>query len=65
MKYKFQTLKNFDKELQSIFQDEYDATSSHKKRYKNEMQYQFAYMNYLQEGIDSKIYEKSFFSFLS
>ena len=28
------------------------------------MQYQFAYMNYLQEGNGSKIYEQSMFSFL-
>ena len=38
------------KELQEIFQDEYDTTSSQRTRNKNKMQYQFAYSNYVNEG---------------
>ena len=42
--------KNSSKELQSIFQAEYDMTSSHRTRHKNKMQYEFAYLNYVYEG---------------
>ena len=51
-----------NKELQSIFQAEYDTTSSHTKRYKSEMQYQFAYMNYLQEGNGSTVLLQAIFT---
>ena len=36
--------------MQSIFEAEYNATSSHKGRSNHDMQYEFAYMNYLLEA---------------
>ena len=44
------TIKNSVKELQSLFQAEYDMTSSQTVRHRNKMQYEFAYTNYVQEG---------------
>ena len=41
---------NAPKELQAIFQEEYDMTSSHRTRHKNKMQCEFAYINYVNEG---------------
>ena len=36
--------------MQNLFPAEYNMTSSHRTRHKNEMQYQFAYANYVNEG---------------
>ena len=38
-----------------MFPAEYEATSSHKDRHKHDMQYEFAYINYVWEENGSKI----------
>ena len=50
MKLNFIFSQSRDIELQSIFEAEYDATSSHTGRSHHDIQYQFAYTNYLQEA---------------
>ena len=40
-------------DLQSSFQPYYEITSSHKKRQKNDMQFEFSYTNWLLEAVNS------------
>ena len=43
-----------------MFPAEYEATSSHKDRHKHDMQYEFAYINYVWEENGSKLSMKHY-----
>ena len=58
--------RNIMTDLQSHFETYYNVTSSHKKRQKNDMQFEFSYVNWLLEApkselvtVDQELYKSS------